>query len=146
MTATSIQYIGLTLTYASSFQMLRGAVIIFTGLLSRVALGRKLHWFKWIGIFFVIAGLATVGICDLIYKGNGGGGHNDTMLSTPEDEPYFHNEYFGNIMKGINPEYTEGDHNKSSSDVLLGDILIVCAQVILLRNNLIINVSNEYLI
>ena len=31
MTATSIQYIGLTLTYASSFQMLRGAVIIFTG-------------------------------------------------------------------------------------------------------------------
>ena len=31
MTATSLQYIGLTLTYASSFQMLRGAVIIFTG-------------------------------------------------------------------------------------------------------------------
>ena len=31
MTATSVQYIGLTLTYASSFQMLRGAVIIFTG-------------------------------------------------------------------------------------------------------------------
>ena len=32
MTATSVQYIGLTLTYASSFQMLRGAVIIFTGI------------------------------------------------------------------------------------------------------------------
>ena len=32
MTATSVQYIGLTLTYASSFQMLRGAVIIFTGM------------------------------------------------------------------------------------------------------------------
>ena len=31
MTAPSLQYIGLTLTYASSFQMLRGAVIIFTG-------------------------------------------------------------------------------------------------------------------
>ena len=31
MTATSVQYIGLTFTYASSFQMLRGAVIIFTG-------------------------------------------------------------------------------------------------------------------
>ena len=31
MTATSLQYIGLTFTYASSFQMLRGAVIIFTG-------------------------------------------------------------------------------------------------------------------
>ena len=33
MTATSVQYIGLTLTYASSFQMLRGAVIIFTGII-----------------------------------------------------------------------------------------------------------------
>ena len=35
MTATSVQYIGLTLTYASSFQMLRGAVIIFTGALGK---------------------------------------------------------------------------------------------------------------
>ena len=35
MTATSVQYIGLTLTYASSFQMLRGAVIIFTGVLEK---------------------------------------------------------------------------------------------------------------
>lgn len=29
MTATSIQYIGLTLTYASSFQMLRGKIIFY---------------------------------------------------------------------------------------------------------------------
>ena len=42
MTATSIQYIGLTLTYAASFQMLRGAVIIFTGILSRVALKERM--------------------------------------------------------------------------------------------------------
>lgn len=31
MTGTSLMYIGLNLTYASSFQMLRGALIIFTG-------------------------------------------------------------------------------------------------------------------
>ena len=65
----------------------------------------------------------------MIYKGNGGGGHNDTLLSTSENETLFHNEYFGHIMRGVNPEYTEGEHNKTSSDVLLGDILIVCAQV-----------------
>ena len=41
MTATSIQYIGLTLTFASSFQMLRGAVIIFTGILSVIFLRRQ---------------------------------------------------------------------------------------------------------
>jgi hypothetical protein len=33
--ATSIMYVGLTLTSASSFQMLRGSVIVFTGILSR---------------------------------------------------------------------------------------------------------------
>ena len=44
MTATSIQYIGLTLTYAASFQMLRGAVIIFTGILSRVALKERITY------------------------------------------------------------------------------------------------------
>ena len=32
---TSIMYVGLTLTSASSFQMLRGSVIVFTGILSR---------------------------------------------------------------------------------------------------------------
>ena len=39
--ATSIQYIGLTFTNAASYQMLRGALIIFTGILSRVALKER---------------------------------------------------------------------------------------------------------
>ena len=34
MTATSCMYIGLTLTHASVFQMLRGSVVIFTGIFS----------------------------------------------------------------------------------------------------------------
>ena len=39
---TSMMYIGLTLTYASSFQMLRAAVIIFTGFVSMFFLGKRL--------------------------------------------------------------------------------------------------------
>merc|ERR1719347_1761083 len=66
MTATSLQYIGLTLTYASSFQMLRGAVIIFTGILSKIFLRRSLAWFKWTGMLFVIGGLVTVGTSDMV--------------------------------------------------------------------------------
>merc|ERR1740128_1093052 len=66
MTATSVQYIGLTLTYASSFQMLRGAVIIFTGILSTIFLRRKLAWYKWFGMVFVIGGLITVGLSDMM--------------------------------------------------------------------------------
>merc|ERR1712223_538732 len=68
LTATSIQYIGLTFTYASSFQMLRGAVILFTGILSKLVLGKRQEWYRWAGMIFVIAGLVTVGLTDVLYS------------------------------------------------------------------------------
>merc|ERR1719188_327218 len=100
MTATSIQYIGLTLTYAASFQMLRGAVIIFTGILSRVALKKRLFGYKWVGILFVIGGLFTVGICDVLYSGGGGGGKHNSTAVQGEQQPFFHAEYLGHIIRG----------------------------------------------
>lgn len=66
MFATSIMYIGLNMTYASSFQMLRGSVIVFTGLFSVGFLNRKLGVREWTGIAFVIAGLACVGASDIL--------------------------------------------------------------------------------
>lgn len=122
MTATSIQYIGLTLTYASSFQMLRGAVIIFTGILSVVFLRRRLEWFRWVGILFVIGGLVTVGTTDIIYSGNTNS--TDTNGTSLNTRPY-NKEFYSPIMLG---QVAEDNH--SSSEILLGDILIVCAQVI----------------
>ncbi|CAC5373631.1 Solute carrier family 35 member F6 [Mytilus coruscus] len=68
MTGTSLMYIGLNLTYASSFQMLRGAVIIFTALLSVAFLGRTIRAQMWIGIVSVIIGLAIVGVSDIIFN------------------------------------------------------------------------------
>ena len=125
ITAVSIQLIGLTLTYAASFQMLRGAVIIFTGILSRIVLKKQIFGYKWVGILFVISGLVTVGICDVLYSNSGGGGeHNST--TAVEKGPYFNAEYLRNITPG---EYI-AEKNKSSSDIMLGDILIVGAQVI----------------
>lgn len=67
MTATSLMYIGLNLTYASSFQMLRGALIIFTGLLSVAFLNRRLKPYEWFGILFVMIGLLIVGASDVIF-------------------------------------------------------------------------------
>ena len=54
-------YVGLNWTYASVFQMLRGAVIIFTGILSVIFLKRKLFLFHWVGMVVVLMGLALVG-------------------------------------------------------------------------------------
>ena len=66
LTATSTMYVGLNLTFASSFQMLRGAVIIFTGLLSVAFLGSKLYLFHWSGMITVVLGLITVGLGDVL--------------------------------------------------------------------------------
>jgi len=80
MTATSTMYIGLNLTYASSFQMLRGALIIFTGLLSVAFLQRKLKAYEWFGILFVILGLVVVGTSDLL-SGNQTGKDRNSLIT-----------------------------------------------------------------
>ncbi|XP_071454976.1 solute carrier family 35 member F6 [Hetaerina americana] len=72
MCATSIMYIGLNLTYASSFQMLRGSVIVFTALLSVAFLGRVLSWREWGGIYFIIVGLTVVGVSDFFQGSQSG--------------------------------------------------------------------------
>lgn len=70
MCATSIMYVGLNLTFASSFQMLRGSVMIFTALLSVAFLGRKIRSFMWLGMITVLVGLVLVGLSDVIFKSN----------------------------------------------------------------------------
>lgn len=64
----------LNMTSASSFQMLRGAVIIFTGLLSVAFLGRRLIRSQWLGILITILGLVIVGLADFF------SGHKDDTL------------------------------------------------------------------
>jgi len=126
MTATSIQYIGLTLTYASSFQMLRGAVIIFTGILSTIVFRRRLEWFRWTGMIFVIGGLVTVGTTDILYPDH----HNKTNIQpSPEFKvsSQANGFYYGNLMLG---SLGVGSDEHTPAQLLLGDIMIVCAQVI----------------
>ncbi|XP_043599136.1 solute carrier family 35 member F6 [Bombus pyrosoma] len=89
--ATSIMYVGLNMTYASSFQMFRGAVIIFTAVLSMGFLNKKLVSREWLGIVMVIIGLALVGLSDI------------TMEKS----------------------------DVSTNSILTGDLLIICAQVII---------------
>ena len=72
LAGTSTMYLALTWTYAASFQMLRGSVIIFTGILSVTFLGNTLKWFQWLGMCIVILGLGIVGTGDYIYFSGGG--------------------------------------------------------------------------
>ncbi|VDL78470.1 unnamed protein product [Nippostrongylus brasiliensis] len=56
--STSVMYIGLTLTSASSYQMLRGALIVCTGLLSIFCLHSTIKAYQWMGMISVVLGLA----------------------------------------------------------------------------------------
>ena len=79
---TSIMYVGLTWTYPASFQMLRGSVIIFTGLMSVAFLGNKLKTHHWVGMVTVIVGLVVVGIGDYVFfNGSGSGLDKYTVLA-----------------------------------------------------------------
>ena len=59
---TSVMYVALTLTSASSFQMLRGSILIFVGIMSVIFLKRRLEWFRWLGMVIILCGLVTVGV------------------------------------------------------------------------------------
>lgn len=82
MIATSIMYVGLNLTYASSFQMLRGSVIIFVGVLSVAFLNRTLVTREWIGILFIIFGLGVVGLSDLVSDDGDGSSYSRNNVIT----------------------------------------------------------------
>lgn len=126
MTATSVQYIGLTLTYASSFQMLRGAVIIFTGILSTIFLRRRLAWFKWAGMVFVIGGLVTVGVSDMLNQ-------KDCTPSNTTDELNTNNStvtQFSIMTAPISLAGTGPACKNDTTNIFVGDLLIFCSQII----------------
>ncbi|KAI8996968.1 hypothetical protein BDB01DRAFT_769322 [Pilobolus umbonatus] len=67
LTATTIMNIGLILTAASVYQMLRGAVVIFTGIFSYLFLNRRLRMYEWFSLFLVVTGVAIVGLSSILF-------------------------------------------------------------------------------
>ena len=98
--STCTSYVGLTLTFPSSYQMLRGFAIIFTALLSQFLLKKPIKLIRWLGIVILLTGLASVGVTDLIKA----------------------DQAKANLLPGPN--------DRSFNDVLLGDCLIIVAQLL----------------
>jgi uncharacterized membrane protein len=89
MTATSLMYTGLNLTDASVFQMLRGSVVIFTGIFRVVFLKKPQRAHNWIGMALVMVGTAVVGMQSQIKACNEGGSASSSATS---------NAVLGNIL------------------------------------------------
>eukprot|EP00744_Colponema_vietnamica_P008216 GILI01011743.1.p1 GENE.GILI01011743.1~~GILI01011743.1.p1 ORF type:complete len:445 (+),score=121.81 GILI01011743.1:111-1445(+) len=63
--ASTLAQIGLLFTTVSVYQMLKGALLIFSALLSVVYLKRRLYRHNWIGLFLCTLALAMVGAASL---------------------------------------------------------------------------------
>ena len=77
-------------------------------------------------MIFVIGGLVTVGLTDILYTPHG---KNSTAIQpTPENNTTYQPSNYnnGNLMLG---DIEEGTDDHSPSQLLMGDVLIVCAQV-----------------
>ncbi|KAL6069940.1 Solute carrier family 35 member F6 [Balamuthia mandrillaris] len=66
LAGTTLAGIGLLWIYASVWQMLRGSIIVFTGILSVIFLKRKLSAYHWLGMAIVVLGLALVGTASIL--------------------------------------------------------------------------------
>ena len=60
--------VGLLYTPVSIFQMTRGALVLFVGILSVLFLHRRLHLYQWFALLVVMGGIAVVGLSGSLVK------------------------------------------------------------------------------
>ncbi|CAG8522342.1 7524_t:CDS:2 [Racocetra persica] len=64
---TTFMNVGLIYTSASVYQMLRGAVVLFTGTFSVVFLRRRLLPYHWFSLILVVLGVSIVGMSNVLF-------------------------------------------------------------------------------
>ncbi|KAI9442501.1 hypothetical protein H4582DRAFT_1928802 [Lactarius indigo] len=74
LTGTTLMNVGLLYTPVSIYQMTRGALVLFVGILSVLFLRRKLYLYQWLSLVTVMGGVSLVGFSGSLVK--------DTLRST----------------------------------------------------------------
>lgn len=129
---TTLMNVGLLFVAASIYQMTRGALVLFTGVLSVLFLRRHLPKYKWAGLFIVVAGVAIVGLAGAIAKD-----HKAVPGSGP---PLDHNILKDDLQTLLRRSFAEIAPRDSHSDnsthhkplaikAIIGVLLIAFAQV-----------------
>ncbi|KAH9952193.1 hypothetical protein B0H21DRAFT_684191 [Amylocystis lapponica] len=68
LTGTTLMNVGLLYTPVSIYQMTRGALVLFVGVLSVIFLRRKLWPYQWVSLVTVMAGVSLVGFSGSMIK------------------------------------------------------------------------------
>jgi drug/metabolite transporter (DMT)-like permease len=77
--ATCLMFYGLLWMTASMYQMLRGAMIIFSAIVSVPLLGKKLYGFHWMGVMACVVGITCVGASNVLNQSSDGGDTGSTI-------------------------------------------------------------------
>ncbi|KAK7196702.1 EamA-like transporter family [Novymonas esmeraldas] len=88
--ASIIQNVGMTLTYASVYQMLRGATVVWIAIISYFWLGRRFTKVELWGMGSVVLGLSLVGLSNLLSRGIGATGGGEGAMHK--------NQALGNLL------------------------------------------------
>jgi len=113
LTGTTLMDIGLLYTPVSIYQMTRGALVLFVGVLSVVFLRRRLWLYQWVSLITVMAGVALVGLSGSLIK--------DTLTESP----------LGNILalRARGNDALESVDEPEATTVLVGVFFILFAQI-----------------
>lgn len=76
---STLMMIGLGLTYASVYQMLRGSIVVVVALYSVLFLKRKLFRHHYLGVAFVTGGVVVVGVGSIFVGGSSSNASNPTL-------------------------------------------------------------------
>ena len=100
------------------------------GILSTIFLRRRLAWFKWAGMVFVIGGLVTVGVSDMLNQKQC---HNSTDTDNNDvihdnSTSVFDSEFsYADLTIHRN---LKNDCKNDTTSIFVGDLLIFCSQII----------------
>ncbi|KAF4608730.1 hypothetical protein EYR40_001077 [Pleurotus pulmonarius] len=113
LTGTTLMNVGLLYTPVSIYQMTRGALVLFVGILSVIFLHRRLWLYQWVSLITVMAGVSLVGLSGFFKSHDGEDALIDTLL--PASLAHVRRAY-------LSPE-------AEASKVLVGVFFILFAQI-----------------
>ena len=114
----SIGYFALTMTSVTSFEMLRGSVIIFTGINSSVFLSQQISLRKWASMIIILIGLIFVGLADVLQLSEENGAQDSTSASI-----------MGSSSANIENDSKCAMNETIVSFEVIGNIMVVAAQI-----------------
>ncbi|KAJ7470584.1 hypothetical protein FB451DRAFT_1352129 [Mycena latifolia] len=117
LTGTTLMNVGLLYTPVSIYQMTRGALVLFVGVLSVIFLRRRLWLYQWVSLIVVMAGVGLVGFSgSLVKEAVKESPILSRMLST----------FIADLPELPSPEGTD---QPEATKVLLGVFFILFAQI-----------------